>query len=838
MLNKIKKIKLSKSKYIYTVIAGLIIIAIGFTFAWWRWSSDINAIVNGQVCAPEIVFVGGSTINGHDLLPVRTKEEGLTKDIQVNLENLCDNDTAVLNLNLKPDIFPEGLSDPSFKWALYEVTTEEVQGVPTETLTYVNDGNFNGKRQYVNDNDLISIATDLIVTQNISTYRLFIWIDGTMDNASTMGDNFFKFSIYGTGKDAIYREYVINNNIITGTSTSYFLVDALPRTSIESIDIVSFSNLPEGVIYVEDVSSNSDESIKLYYLENPETNLKKVYLASSSGLIKMNTSMDYMFAGLTHVESLDLSRLDTSNVTSMIGVFYNSPSLTSINMNNWDTSKVTTMNQMFRGASGLTSLDLSNFNTSKVTNMTSMFMSCTSLVDLNVSSFDISNVTVIYSHYRNGMFRNCTSLKNLDLSSFKTNKITNMMSMFEGCSNLEYLDISNLDTSKVTTMSMMFSGCSKLKSLDLSSFNTALVTDMSSMFSGCSMLESINLSSFRTPKLTTMDNMFSGCTKLNNLNLTNFDTSKVTNMRSMFKSCSSLITLDLSNFVTTSLTNMSGMFQGCRSLTTLDLSNFNTSNVTSMSEVNLGLFDGCTKLESINLKGNFNTSRVSNFAQMFRNCSSLISLDLSNFDTSKVTNMSSMFTGCSKLESVNLSSFNTSNVTTMSGMFESCSNLNTVDLSSFRTPKLTTMASMFRSSGIETIDLSTFDTSNVTIMQYMFENCFKIKKVDLSNFDTSNVTNMFRMFINSGVKEVNLSSFTSDSSPNIDTMFHCCYSLTKLDMSDFDFSKITSYSSFLGYVSSTAEIIVKDCEQYSLFRTKFGTSYSNLHTVNNDNCST
>ena len=176
MLNKIKKIKLSKSKYIYTVIAGLIIIAIGFTFAWWRWSSDINAIVNGQVCAPEIVFVGGSTINGHDLLPVRTKEEGLTKDIQVNLENLCDNDTAVLNLNLKPDIFPEGLSDPSFKWALYEVTTEEVQGVPTETLTYVNDGNFNGKRQYVNDNDLIKAIKRI---QNYISAQAFPfdWLD-------------------------------------------------------------------------------------------------------------------------------------------------------------------------------------------------------------------------------------------------------------------------------------------------------------------------------------------------------------------------------------------------------------------------------------------------------------------------------------------------------------------------------------------------------------------------------------------------------------------------------------------------------------------------------------
>ncbi len=117
MINKTKKLKLSKSKYIPIVISCLIIIAIGATLAWWRWSSSINAQVYGEVCVPEIVFVGGTTINGTDLLPVRTKEEGLTKDINVNLNNTCDNDTAVLNLNLVLENFPSGLADSSFKWA-------------------------------------------------------------------------------------------------------------------------------------------------------------------------------------------------------------------------------------------------------------------------------------------------------------------------------------------------------------------------------------------------------------------------------------------------------------------------------------------------------------------------------------------------------------------------------------------------------------------------------------------------------------------------------------------------------------------------------------------------
>ena len=60
---------------------------------------------------------------------------------------------------------------------------------------------------------------------------------------------------------------------------------------------------------------------------------------------------------------------------------------------------------------------------------------------------------------------------------------------------------------------------------------------------------------------------------------------------------------------------------------------------------------------------------------MFNNCTSLTSLDLSNFNTSAVTNMSSMFNGCTSLTSLDISNFNTSAVTNMAYMFNGCTNL-------------------------------------------------------------------------------------------------------------------------------------------------------------------
>ena len=65
---------------------------------------------------------------------------------------------------------------------------------------------------------------------------------------------------------------------------------------------------------------------------------------------------------------------------------------------------------------------------------------------------------------------------------------------------------------------------------------------------------------------------------------------------------------------------------------------------------------------------------------MFSNCSSLTSLDLSSFDTSEAISMNGMFSNCSSLTSLDLSSFDTSNVTDMSDMFSNCSSLANLDI--------------------------------------------------------------------------------------------------------------------------------------------------------------
>ena len=87
------------------------------SLAYYIWSSTTTSI-SGNLCLPEIYFTGGATINGK-LKPVSSKEEGLIKEVEVNLHKTCNNDTAVMNLYLSLDLLPTALQENTFVYELY-----------------------------------------------------------------------------------------------------------------------------------------------------------------------------------------------------------------------------------------------------------------------------------------------------------------------------------------------------------------------------------------------------------------------------------------------------------------------------------------------------------------------------------------------------------------------------------------------------------------------------------------------------------------------------------------------------------------------------------------------
>ena len=498
------------NKYKLYMILGIVLLVLSITssLAYYVWRSSSTISISGNLCLPEIYFTGGATINSK-LKPVSSKEEGLIKEIEVNLHKTCNNDTAVMNLYLSLDLLPTALQENTFVYELYNGSNE-----------LITSGNFSDKKQ----GDTIALAENEIVTSNVSIYTLYIYIDGNRDNPITMTNQNFRFNIYGKGTGAIYKENVIQNETTTpSSSSSTFLNTEVLRNQIESITIEKTNVVPNDAKYSKDISSKQDGSVMLWYTDKDNNSLYEISIGSENGSVEANTNGSGMFAYLDNVSSLDLSGLDTSNMTSMSRMFYNSKSLTNIDTSGLDTSKVVNMNGMFNNCSSLISLDLSSFNTSNVTNMEAMFQNDVNLENITFGdNFNTSKVKDMIA-----MFASCKKLCYINLSNFDTSNVKEMQSMFYYCENLKSLDLSNFDTSQVINMYAMFMNCSSLKELDLSSFDTSKVTNMQSMFLSCKNLENLNLSSFNTSNVTTISYMINNCSSLKYLDIRNAELSKV-----------------------------------------------------------------------------------------------------------------------------------------------------------------------------------------------------------------------------------------------------------------------------------------------------------------------
>ena len=134
--------------------------------------------------------------------------------------------------------------------------------------------------------------------------------------------------------------------------------------------------------------------------------------------------------------NLDLSTMNTSNVTNLGEMFYNCTSLVNLNIvpnetnGTWNTPKVTRMDLMFYNCSALEYMLPENYS------ITSGFV-----------TLDRTNAEIVFDtsavYTMQYMFQNCSSLKNLYATNWSTNNITSLHSMFKGCSSMNFLDCGN-----------------------------------------------------------------------------------------------------------------------------------------------------------------------------------------------------------------------------------------------------------------------------------------------------------------------------------------------------------------------------------------------------------
>ena len=225
------------------------------------------------------------------------------------------------------------------------------------------------------------------------------------------------------------------------------------------------------------------------------------------------TNMRYMFSE-SPATSIDLTGLDTSNVTNMSYAFYLCANLTSLDLTGFDTSNVEDMQDLFRGCTNLVTIDLpTNIDTSKVTNMRYFLYGCASLTGFDFSGFDFSNVENL-GYFMTFSSATAGEMESIDLSG-KTFGATDATYMFRNRTGLKTVDFtgSRFTADSVATTSMFLNSGVETLTLPTMKLGTC-----QSMFQNCASLEELDLSNVIVADTTnTRANFLAGATALKKL---------------------------------------------------------------------------------------------------------------------------------------------------------------------------------------------------------------------------------------------------------------------------------------------------------------------------------
>lgn len=302
-------------------------------------------------------------------------------------------------------------------------------------------------------------------------------------------------------------------------------------------------------------------------------------------------------------------------------------------------------------------------------------------------------------------------------------------------------------TVKLTSGEDVFSNCPYLKSVDFG-------IGLSSETGNYSEKHSSGLS---TAGLTSFNYMFLNCTRLENVGMKYCNTASVQSMVGMFQNCDGFTELDLSYMNTESLRDVTNMFMDSGNLESVNLKNWDVSKITSFT----GMFADCKSLNDVTVdwdKTKFSSSPIS-FYGMFRG-TAITKFDWNFTSSITINGIGELFNGCKKLETVDLASDKVNvTATAWNKMFEYCEKLTTVDLSGWTIPANADLSNMFSECKLlTTIKLENVKVSGTGSLTYgnLLNNCSSLTDIYLKNSD-SNVIAMIKAAVtNAGLQNVNI----------------------------------------------------------------------------------
>lgn len=271
--------------------------------------------------------------------------------------------------------------------------------------------------------DSYAIHSDVMTGNDEHNYTIKAWIDinydlpqtddsnGNVHGVTTTSEEFsFKVKMYASDSPLTLNQFQTN---LASTWKNY--------TTYENAYLAMYTQgeleLPatkeyNGVTYTKesevDVSEQQNGGVLLGTYVNGSNRIailaqegRVVAPALSNSLFGARNPQDFNYFNF---EYMDLSYFDTSNVTTMVMMFFRNKSTHIKFGESFTTNNVTSMQNMFFQCPNLENLDLTTFNTSNVTNMSMMFGGTGALNQVKVGcNWTTSNATTTYMFNGSGV---------------------------------------------------------------------------------------------------------------------------------------------------------------------------------------------------------------------------------------------------------------------------------------------------------------------------------------------------------------------------------------------------------------------------------------------------
>ena len=186
--------KTNKKLAIVSILLAVIITGIGVSFGYFLWNSTNNTDISFTVEGAVVELSDGADIKGASLMPVINYTTGgsdvVKKDIKIKLKNNVTSNVTV-DFKLKINSIDNGLKHISFKYNLVNASG-----------TSISSGDFATSKAGDSISLLSLSSTNGTLTTSLTGYTLYIYIDGTVDNPSSMMNQSFDFSFVVDGSNS------------------------------------------------------------------------------------------------------------------------------------------------------------------------------------------------------------------------------------------------------------------------------------------------------------------------------------------------------------------------------------------------------------------------------------------------------------------------------------------------------------------------------------------------------------------------------------------------------------------------------------------------------------